>query len=130
MLTEWLTPHIKTLRSGFLERKTLTFWLITLNFFFFFILAWLDILDSSFPQLTTTFFLFKPYLLMVKKIPTFYSQQHSSNFGSDNKYSHLTPMMLSYLWRKEASGGGGVRRVDGFPAFGGHEFLRWTWPTF
>lgn len=46
MLTEWLTPHINTPRSGSLERKTFTFWLITLNFFFFFVFAWLDILKG------------------------------------------------------------------------------------
>ena len=48
LLTEWLTPHIKTLRRGSLERKIFTFWLMALNFFFFFIFVRLDILDALF----------------------------------------------------------------------------------
>ena len=47
MPTEWLTPHINTLSNGSLERNTLTLWLITLKFFFFFVFAWLDILKIS-----------------------------------------------------------------------------------
>lgn len=51
---------------------------------------------------------------MVKKIPTFYSPQHSSNFGSDNKYSHLTPMMLSYCEGKKLRVGEGCGELMAF----------------